>query len=378
MSTSTKKTLTTPKGFTGDWDTALLWLYKVDAYFEANATIYVDDASKIYLILGLCEDRRAVQKWAEGEYSGQANLRAQDAAKMAAHNAAIIAHNAAVAATTATGPYTGQAPTPSDWLTYDNFIVRFRTRWILSNNGMEAITKIARMKQTGSVTDYNSAFVTVAYNTGLNNNTLIPYYRMGLKSAMLMRILSSEMFVGNMIQQWIDKATAVDDIWHIAMGNKAGGGNNSSKQRKRRDNNMDVDTVKTTKGKGKGKGISKDKRDRLRSEGRCFQCEGKYEPGHMCQKKKEARKAYNDGDKPTRSVGSSNNDQLVAKLQRELATIQKQIKANETDADRFETVEESEEDAPKKKPTKSVKRKWPKKKVESSDVDDEDFSDDCQ
>jgi hypothetical protein len=194
---------------------------------------------------------------------------------------------------------------------------------------------------------------------------------MGLKPAVLMRILSSETFKGDTMQQWIDKATTVDEIWHIAMGNKTGG-NSSSKQRKRRDDDMDVDTVKTTKGKGKGKGISKDKRERLRSEGKCFQCEAKYEPGHMCSKKKEARKAYNDRDRPTRSVENSNNDQLVAKLQRELATLQKQIKANETDADRFETVEESEEDTPKKKPTKSVKRKWPKKKVVSSDdADDE-------
>jgi hypothetical protein len=45
------------------------------------------------------------------------------------------------------------------------------------------------------------------------------------------------------------------------------------------------------------------------------------------------------------------------KLQKELATHQNQIKANETDADRFETVEESEEDEPKKKMMKSVKRK---------------------
>jgi hypothetical protein len=168
----------------------------------------------------------------------------------------------------------------------------------------------------------------------------------------------------------------VDDIWHIAMGNKTGGGN-SSKQKKRRDDDMDIDMVKTTKGKGKG--ISRDKREHLRSKGRCFQCEGKYEPGHMCQKKKEGRRAYNDGDKLTRSVGSSNNNQLVAKLQRELATLQKQIKANETDTDRFETVEESKEDTLKKKPTKSVKRKWPKKKVETSDVDDESgFLDDLQ
>jgi hypothetical protein len=198
MSTSTKKTLTTPKGFMGDWDTALLWLYKVDAYFEVNATIYVDDASKIYLILELCEECKAVQKWAEGEYSGRSNLRAQDAAKLAAHDAAIIVHNAVVVASTATSPYTGQAPIPSDWLTYNNFIT-----WISSNNGMEAITKIARMKQTGSVVDYNSMFVTIAYDTGLNDSALIPYYRMGLKPAILMRILSSETFVGDKINQWI-------------------------------------------------------------------------------------------------------------------------------------------------------------------------------
>jgi hypothetical protein len=260
-------------------------------------------------------------------------------------------------------------------LSYDKFFGRFRTRWISSNNGMEAITKIARIRHMGSVADYNSTFVAIAYDTGLGDNTLIPYYRMGLKPAVLMRILSSETFVGDKLQQWIDKATAVDKIWHIAMGNKMGNG--SSKQKKRRDDDMDVNMVRTTKGKGKGKGISKNKRERLRNEGKCFQCEGKYEPRHMCSKKKEARKAYNDGDKPTRLVGSSNNDQLVVKLQRELATLQKQIKANETDTDRFETVEESEEDVPKKRPTKSVKKKWPKKKMETSDADNESgFSDD--
>jgi hypothetical protein len=370
MSSSTRKTLTTLKPFTGERDTALLWLYKLDAYFEANSTIYADDASKIHLILGLCEDRKAVQKWAEGEYSARANIRAQDAAKTAAHDTAIIAHNAAVAASTATGPYTGQAPIPSTKLSYTEFIGRFRTRWISSNNGMEAISKIAKIKQTGSVVDYNSVFVTVAYDTGLEDSALIPYYRMGLKPAVLMRILSSETFVGDEMQQWIDKAMAVEEIWQIAMGNRTAKESSSFKQRKRRNDDMDIDTVKTTKGKGKG--ISKEKRDRLRSEGRCFQCEGRYEPGHMCSKKKEARKAYNDGDKSTRSVGTSNNDQLVAKLQRELATLQKRIKANETDADRFETVEESEEDKPKKKPTKSVERKWPKKKAASSDeADDE-------
>jgi hypothetical protein len=54
-----------------------------------------------------------------------------------------------------------------------------------------------------------------------------------------------------------------------------------------------------------------------------------------------------------------------------LARLQKQVKANDTDANRFETVKESEEDMPKKKATKVVKRKWLKKKVESDDANEE-------
>jgi hypothetical protein len=50
---STKKTLMTPKGFTGDQNLAQLWLYKVDTYFKVNATNYGDDVSKIYFILRL-------------------------------------------------------------------------------------------------------------------------------------------------------------------------------------------------------------------------------------------------------------------------------------------------------------------------------------
>jgi hypothetical protein len=111
-----------------------LWLYKADAYSEANVANYRDDAPKIYSTLGLCEESKAVQKWAEGEYSGQANLRAQDATKMATHVAAVT-----VATTSA--PYTGQAPDPSEWLTYDNFLTRFKMRWISSNNGIVMIAQ---------------------------------------------------------------------------------------------------------------------------------------------------------------------------------------------------------------------------------------------
>jgi hypothetical protein len=112
---------------------------------------------------------------------------------------------------------------------------------------------------------------------------------MGLKPPVLMRILSSETFVGMMIGQWVNKAMVVDNIWQISIGNK-GGGSNFSKNKKRKDDDMDIDTVKMTKGKGKG--ISWSKQEQLQSEGKCFHCKKKYEPGHMCQSKKEAQKKW--------------------------------------------------------------------------------------
>jgi hypothetical protein len=202
-------------------------------------------------------------------------------------------HMAAIAAATTSAPYTGQAPTPTDWLTYNEFLKRFKMRWISSNNGMEVITRITKMKQMGSVADYNSVFVTTAYDTGLNDAALVPYYRMGLKPTVLRQILSSETFKGMTISEWVDKATMVDDIYQISMGNQRGG-TTSSKLKKRRDNNMDINTVKMTKGKGKG--IPREKREHLQSEGKCFHCEKKYEPGHMCQKKKEAQRKWNERD----------------------------------------------------------------------------------
>jgi hypothetical protein len=234
------------------------------------------------------EESMAIQKWAEGEYSGRANLRAQDAAKMAAHGATIIAHNTVVAASTATSPYTGQAPDPSDWLTYGNFLARFRTRWILSNNGMEAITKIAKMKQTGSVADYNSVFVTVAYDTGLDDTALIPYYRMGLKPTILMRILSLESFKGNTITEWVDKAMAVNDIWHIAMGNKTGGGSNFSKTKKRRDN--DMSTTQSKQPKERGRAFPKKKGNALEAKANASNAKGSTSQGTCAKRRRMPEK----------------------------------------------------------------------------------------
>jgi hypothetical protein len=205
----------------------------------------------------------------------------------------LAAHTAALVAATMAAPYLGQAPTLSTWLTFDSFLARFKTRWILSNNRMEVIAKITKMKQMGSVVDYN-------YDTGLNDMALIPYYRMGLKPA-------------------------------------------------------------------------REKWEHLQSEGKCFHCKKEYEPGYMCQKKREAQKKWSEHDHSTNQVGELSNDQMIPRLKKEMVKLQKQVKANESNASRFKMVEEeSDEDEPKKKATKLVKRKWPKKKVES-DANDKDM-----
>src|SRR6266852_5174318 len=113
MSTSTTngKQLMEPKGFTGRREEAQLWLFKVQAYFQANKTLYVDDESKIYFILGLCEKTPVVQKWAESKYMALAH-----------HQGLYDTILAVFMASTATPT---PPPTPLE-LTYANFIREFK------------------------------------------------------------------------------------------------------------------------------------------------------------------------------------------------------------------------------------------------------------
>src|SRR5712692_8279623 len=91
MSTSTTngKRLTEPKGFTGRREEAQLWLFKVEAYFRANKTLYADDESKIYFMLGLCEKTPVVQKWAESKYTTLAHYQIHYEGLVAVHAAAM-------------------------------------------------------------------------------------------------------------------------------------------------------------------------------------------------------------------------------------------------------------------------------------------------
>src|SRR5713101_5686102 len=101
MSTTNGKRLTEPKGFTGRREEAQLWLFKVQAYFRANKTLYADDESKIYFILGLCEKTPVVQKWAELKYTALAHHQIHDERLVVAYDAATTPTS--IAAATAAG-----------------------------------------------------------------------------------------------------------------------------------------------------------------------------------------------------------------------------------------------------------------------------------
>src|SRR5713101_736347 len=133
MSTTNGKRLTEPKGFTGRREEAQLWLFKVQAYFRANKTLYVDDKSKIYFVLGLCEKTPVVQKWAESKYMALAHHQIHYEGLLAAH-AAITTPTAIAVAITAATAAGAPAPVPPITpiipleLTYDNFINEFKMR----------------------------------------------------------------------------------------------------------------------------------------------------------------------------------------------------------------------------------------------------------
>src|SRR5216684_1033501 len=73
---STTARLTAPRPFKGDLQASQTWIYRIEAYIRANATLYADDDTKIYLVLGLCDGNKTVTKWAEAQYSHLANTQA--------------------------------------------------------------------------------------------------------------------------------------------------------------------------------------------------------------------------------------------------------------------------------------------------------------
>jgi hypothetical protein len=103
------------------------------AFFQANKTQYTDNKSTIYFMLGLCEETKSAQKWAELEYNMLANYQDIYDTEIAAHRAAMP-----------TMPPT-PAPALIQELMYNFFIKKFKSRWIPTNMGIHAINKIAKL-----------------------------------------------------------------------------------------------------------------------------------------------------------------------------------------------------------------------------------------
>src|SRR5713226_1148579 len=321
---STKR-LTEPRPFTGKNEEAQVWSYKVAAYIKANPTIYADDESKIYLVLGLMEKNRVALKWAESQYTMLANEQA--------------AYDLRVAAATTATPPTPIPPIPAA-LTWVHFADSFNKRWVPANRTINALSKIANIKQRGSVEDYIADFLTIAYDTGLDNTVLVTFFRNGLNNMTLRTILNSS-FTGTTLETWLEKAKEVDTNFQSTKGNigtkGSFGSKKFSKSRPCQDDAMDVDAIRT---KGPKKGVTKEKRERLAKEGKCFQCFGKWEPGHMCEKKKEAQRTFKSG--------GDSRDKQIRTLQAQIT----KMKKKESSLEQEETTaapESSESETPKRK-----------------------------
>jgi hypothetical protein len=108
---------------------------------------------------------------------------------------------------------------------------------------------------------------------------------------------------------------------------------------------MDVDEVKTYAPK---KGLTKEKRERLTSEGKCWHCYGRWEPGHSCLKKREAQKTFKTKGKKTEDPCDKQICALKAQITR-LANKDSMLENNDKTAQEL-----SESEAPLRKKVQNV------------------------
>jgi hypothetical protein len=350
MSSTAK--LTAPRPFKGDLQAAQTWIYRIEAYIRANAALYADDDTKIYLVLGLLDGNKVVTKWAEAQYTFLANTQAN--------------HLAAIATAAAAVPPTPAPATPVA-LTWAGFRDAFRARWIPANNTLDAISKIAKLTQKGTVEDYIAEFLTLGYDTKLGDAPLLSFFKNGLNQMVLRTILNGD-FSGTTIGEWMERAKAVDANFHSTGGKARGGFRRNEKKptRGRADDEMEVDEVRV---KGPKVGLTREKRERLSKSGKCWHCFGAWEPGHMCTKKNEAQKKY----KKERNGGDS-RDKTIRALQAQLAKLTNKDSSSEN---YDETAQSSESEAPLRKKVQSVRfTKKGKGKAAPGYGSEEDFGDD--
>jgi hypothetical protein len=107
-------------------------------------------------------------------------------------------------------------------LTWTGFAASFKARWIPANNALDAISKIAKITQKGTVEDYIAEFLTLAYDTKLKSETLLSFFKNGLNRAILRTILNGD-FTGTTIEAWMDQAKAIDANFHSTRGKSRGG-----------------------------------------------------------------------------------------------------------------------------------------------------------
>jgi hypothetical protein len=132
------------------------------------------------------------------------------------------------------------------------------------------------------VADYVAQFLTTAYDTGLMNQALVPYFRIGLLAPVLRQVLNNRTFTRTTVEEWITEVTLINDVFQVSKENIWGKGIT------RTSNTMDVDTVK------KAQTFTKKvpDRDTCREKGLCWHCGAKYDLEHSCKKGREVKDKY--------------------------------------------------------------------------------------
>ncbi|KAI5114868.1 hypothetical protein M0805_007796 [Coniferiporia weirii] len=97
--------------------------------------------------------------------------------------------------------------------TWDDFVTDFKTTFITTDNTNEAQQALIKLKQTGTVDDFNNQFQSLATRSGISSpEALIALYQAGLTLALLKTIYNRDTMPAT-ITEWYKAASRSDNIY---------------------------------------------------------------------------------------------------------------------------------------------------------------------
>lgn len=165
----------------------------------------------------------------------------------------------------------------NQWPTWAEFVADFKKQFQPADAMTTAIARMASLRQTGPVTEYNSEFRKLVAAANISQVPLVKhYYCDGLKGPLKQKVMSVDPGTLNDFDKLYACAERFDEEWRASVSLHSGSrSSNDNRPRSRRVRAADTQPAQNTAVVGK---LTDAERSKLMKEGKCFRCR---QSGHM-------------------------------------------------------------------------------------------------